>query len=206
MIEKSEGLRFGPLGASAQHVCVDMQRLFAEDTPWRTPWMDRVAPKVEAIVAAHPNQTVFTRFIPAAHAGEGRGAWARYWKRWAEVTLDELDPALVELLPELAHRSPDAPVIDKTLYSPWSNPALGRTLDERACGTLVMSGCETDVCVLAAVMGAVDRGYRVIIAKDAVCSGSDETHDALMTLYARRYGQQIEIAETEEILDAWRAS
>jgi nicotinamidase-related amidase len=167
--------------------------------------MDRVAPKVEAIVASRPNQTVFTRFIPAAHASQGRGAWARYWKRWAGVTLDELDRALVELLPELSRMAPNAPVIDKTLYSPWSNPALARTLDERCCDTLVISGCETDVCVLAAVMGAVDRGYRVIIARDAVCSGSDETHDALMTLYTQRYGQQIEIAEVVEILRDWRA-
>ena len=39
---KPDGLRFGPLGESAVHICVDMQRLFAEDTPWRTPWMRRL--------------------------------------------------------------------------------------------------------------------------------------------------------------------
>ena len=46
--------------------------------------------------------------------------------------------------------------------------------------TLVISGAETDVCVLATVMVAVDAGYRVILAKDALCSVSDESHDAML--------------------------
>jgi spore maturation protein CgeB len=41
----------------------------------------------------------------------------------------------------------------------------------------VISGGETDVCVLAAVMDAVDAGYRVVLAADALCSVSDESHD-----------------------------
>jgi nicotinamidase-related amidase len=59
------------------------------------------------------------------------------------------------------------------------------------------------VCVLAAVLDAVDRGYRVIVAADALCSVSDEAHDSLLALYGKRFGQQIEVARTEEILDAW---
>jgi len=45
---------------------------------------------------------------------------------------------------------------------------------------LVISGGETDVCVLAAVMDAVDAGYRVVLAADALCSVSDESHDAML--------------------------
>ena len=69
--------------------------------------------------------------------------------------------------------------------------------------TLVVSGTETDVCVLGTVLGAVDRGYRVVIATDAVCSSSDETHDALLTLYGKRYGQQVETATVDVILKDW---
>jgi len=39
---------------------------------------------------------------------------------------------------------------------------------------------------------------------DAVCSSTDETHDALMTFYRQRLGQQVETADTEEVLYAWR--
>ncbi len=54
------------------------------------------------------------------------------------------------------------------------------------------------VCVLAGVLGAVDRGYRVVVPTDALCSSSDRTHDALLTLYRERYGQQVETVPSEE--------
>jgi nicotinamidase-related amidase len=54
------------------------------------------------------------------------------------------------------------------------------------------------------VIGVVDRGYRVILAADAVCSTSDATHDALLHLCRSRFSQQIEVASVDQILDAWR--
>jgi nicotinamidase-related amidase len=57
--------------------------------------------------------------------------------------------------------------------------------------------------VLATVLGAVDHGYRVIIVTDAVCSSSDDGHDMLLKLYAERYSQQIETADSETILSLW---
>lgn len=41
------------------------------------------------------------------------------------------------------------------------------------------SGGESDVCVLATVLGGIDLGYRVVFLKDAIYNGRDETHDAL---------------------------
>ena len=57
--------------------------------------------------------------------------------------------------------------------------------------------------MLAAVLDAVDLGYRVIIVRDAVCSSSDRTHDAPMSLYHHRFRHQIEVADAEEVLAAW---
>lgn len=199
-----QGLQYGPLGASAAHLCVDMQRLFTEGTDWHTPWMERVLPVVERIACAWPERTLFTRFIPARRPGEGEGTWHRYWKRWASMTLEALPPGSTELLPPLARLAPPAEVIDKRSYSPWREPALEERLRARGIDTLVITGAETDICVLAAVLGAVDRGYRVVLPTDALCSSSDRTHDALLTLYRERYGQQVEASSAEEILAAWR--
>ncbi|HEY8361118.1 MAG TPA: cysteine hydrolase [Ramlibacter sp.] len=199
---QTEGaLRFGPLGNSWVHLCIDMQRMFAEQTEWHTPWMARVLPFVISLVELDPARTVFTRFIPARNAEEAQGTWRRYYDRWSSMTLDHLDPELVDILPELQKFVPPAQLEDKMILSPWA-----RSLDERlrASGidTLIISGAETEVCVLAAVMGAIDRGYRVIIVSDAVCSGADTTHDAMLEIYSSRFGMQVETVTTAELIAA----
>lgn len=198
-------LPFGPLGPHTVHLCVDMQLLFAEDTPWHTPWMQRVRPIVAGIAERHAERTIFTRFVPARYPDELPGAWHRFYRRWAELTLERLDPRLIELVPELARLAPPAVTIDKRVYSPFAERALLGELRRRRTDALVITGAETDVCVLAAVMDAIDHGYRVVLATDALCSSSDATHDALMTLYRNRFGEQIETAESEAILAAWEA-
>ena len=195
--------RPGALGPNCLHLCVDMQRLFLEETDWHTPWMARVLPRVERLVAAHPARTIFTRFIPAQHPGEGRGTWAGYSRRWAAMTRDRLSPGLIDLAPGLARLAPPAEILDKAVYSPWLGTDLDARLQARGVDTLVMTGGETEVCVLASVLGAVDLGYRVFVVTDALCSSCDEAHDALLTMYHRRYGQQVHPVTTEEVLFAW---
>jgi nicotinamidase-related amidase len=199
-------LKHGEIEPHAVHLCVDMQRLFAEDTPWRTPWMDKVRPVVETIAREHAAATVFTRFIPAARPGDGEGAWRRYWRRWPMMTLTHLGPDMASLLPELAALCPPASVFDKRTYSPWWDGELHAALRKQGCGTLIVTGGETDVCVLATVLGAIDLGYRVIVVTDALCSSADETHDAVMTVYHHRYGQQVEAVTAELLLDEWRSA
>ncbi len=196
-------LRFGPLGDTCVHLCVDMQKLFAGDTEWHTPWVERVLPVVQRIAEARPGQTIFTRFIPAARPGEGSGTWRRYYERWRNMTLEALEPGMADLLPSLARLVPPAEVVDKQVYSPWLGRELEDRLRARGVDSLVVTGAETDVCVLATVLGAVDRGYRVVLATDALCSSSDRTHDALLTLYRERYGQQVETATAAEVLRCW---
>lgn len=104
----------------------------------------------------------------------------------------------------LGEAVPPAAVFDKTTYAPWVHGDLDARLRRRGVDTLVVTGGETDVCVLGTVLGAVDRGYRVVVVVDALCSASDETHDAMVLLYTSRYGQQVETALTEEVLDHWR--
>ncbi|PDQ23025.1 cysteine hydrolase [Mesorhizobium sanjuanii] len=197
------GLAYGPLGDNCVHLCVDMQRLFAEPSPWATPWITRVLPLIESLVERRAAQTVFTRFLPAQRPGQGVGTWKRYYERWASMTLDGLDPAMIGLLPSLARHCPPAVVIDKHIYSPWFEGGLRRLLLQRQVDTLVITGGETDVCVLATVLGAIDFGYRVVLVTDALCSSSDATHDALLTVYHQRFAQQVETVDMETVLSGW---
>ncbi|HEY7581381.1 MAG TPA: isochorismatase family cysteine hydrolase [Acetobacteraceae bacterium] len=197
------GIRFGRLGETAAHLCIDMQTMFAERTDWHVPWMQRVLPAVQRLAHAKAEQTIFTRFVPPDHPGQANGTWQRYYRRWRHMTGERIDPAMIDLVPPLCAVVPPATVIDKFHYSPFTEQTLPDLLRQRGVDTLVITGSETDVCVLAAVLDAVDRGYRVIVAADALCSVSDEAHDSLLALYGKRFGQQIEVSDTEEILDAW---
>ena len=197
------GLIHGPLGPDAVHLCVDMQRLFGAGSPWEVPWMERILPEVASLCAHRPERTVFTRFIPAARPEEARGSWRRYWRKWEAMTLRRIGAEMVDLLPALAHFVPPAQVVDKRVYSPWLDPALDGILRGMGTDTLIVTGGETDVCVLATALGAVDRGFRLVMVADALCSSSDRTHDDLMEVYLRRFSVQIEIADAAQVREGW---
>jgi nicotinamidase-related amidase len=198
------GLVHGPLGDRSIHICVDMQRLFAPGGPWEVPWTQKVLPAIEAIASRHAANTVFTRFIPADAPGAGPGMWAYYYRHWASITLDRIDRDLLLLLPSLQRWTPPAAILNKRVYSPWTEGRLQKLLRSKGTNAVVITGGETDVCVLATVLGAVDLGLRVILVTDAMCSSADETHDAVMALYRSRFSHQIEAATADEVLDNWR--
>jgi nicotinamidase-related amidase len=199
----ADGLHSYPLTPRTVHLCVDMQRIFSAEGLWATPWMDRVLPVVAELANRYPERTVFTRFITPRRPDDMPGMWQRYYTRWKEATREHLDPALLELLPELAKLCPPATVINKTRYSAFAEPELLSHLQAREADGLIVTGSETDVCVLATVLDAVDLGYRVILVRDGVCSSSDEGHDALMQIYHRRYTEQIEVADASAIVARW---
>ena len=120
----ANSLRFGPPTASTAHLCVDMQNVFAEDTPWRTSWMERVRPVVAELARYKPHSTVFSRFIPPDRPEDAKGAWRRYFERWQDLTRQNIDPQLLELVPELQELVPPAVIFDKRVYSPFHDSRL----------------------------------------------------------------------------------
>jgi nicotinamidase-related amidase len=166
--------------------------------------MPRVLPLVEALVERAPYRTIFTRFIPPAQPEDMPGRWRDYYEKWHEVTRARVDPEWLQLVPELKRFVPPALVFDKLVYSAFASRELSGRLQAEQVDTLIITGSETDVCVLSSVLGAVDRGYRVIVVQDAVCSSSDASHDALLELYKRRFSIQIEVAEAEDIVREWQ--
>lgn len=196
-------LTFGRL-QDAAHICVDMQRLFVEETPWQAPWAERVLPMAVSLCDHQPDRLLFTRFVPMQAAEDAPGTWQRYYQRWPDMTLERLRPQMLDLAPPLDRFSPPALLFDKRVYSPWHDGGLAPLLIGRGVTTLVVSGLETEVCVLATVLGAIDHGFRVVIAMDAVCSSADATHDAMSRIYGSRFGMQVEAATTSEIIAAWK--
>jgi nicotinamidase-related amidase len=201
---KAMGELRAPIGPNTAHLCIDMQRLFSDEGPWPLAWMPRVTPKVEQLVARAPERTIFTRFIPPEKPEDAPRRWRVYYEKWSHVTRRQIDNRLIDLLPVLTRYAPPAVIFDKAVYSAFGNSQLHQHLRERQIDTLIVSGSETDVCVLSSILAAVDYGYRIIIAEDAVCSSSDEGHDALIGLFNQRFDVQLEPAKVEAILSAWQ--
>jgi nicotinamidase-related amidase len=151
--------------------------------------MDSVLPIVAELAGRYPERTVFTRFIPPKSSSDMPGMWQRYYAKWKQATRQQLDPALLRLLPPLTELSPPATVIDKTRYSAFAGSTLLAHLRARQADGLIVD--------------AVDLGYRVIVVQDAICSSSDEGHDALMRIYHQRYSEQIEVADAATIMERW---
>jgi len=182
------------------HLCVDMQRMFTEETDWYLPWSRRVMPNIIQLVKAAPERTIFTQFIPPKRTDECFGAWRDYYRRWPFMLLDELNPHMLDIDTALAEFVPSARLFKKNIYSPWQTGELHKTLQDHNIRILIISGGETDVCVLATVLGAIDLGYHVLLARDALCSSSDDAHDAALDLYHRRYSVQVHPMDTQDIL------
>lgn len=185
-----------------RHLCVDMQRVFAEDTPWHVEWMDRISEQVEAVVQADPTRCIFTCFEPPETVADARGAWRAYYEKWPMMTRQVLAPELVEVIPSLSRYIPPARIFRKAVYSPWQNGGLGEILRQERVSTLVITGGETDVCVLATVLGAIDQGFHVILVEDALCNGTDATHDAALKLLSGRFSTQLQVCDTAALLRA----
>jgi nicotinamidase-related amidase len=121
------------------------------------------------------------------------------------MTIEQLGPEMVGLVPDLAAFVPPARIFDKHVYSPWTGSDLHQQLRGAGIDTVIITGGETDVCVMATVLGAIDWGFRVILVTDALCSSADETHDAMMNVYMNRFGEQVETVTTQTLLDSWPA-
>jgi nicotinamidase-related amidase len=192
-----------PVSSRAFHVCLDMQNLISPSGPWAARWAERVLPAVVSLIEHAPRRTIFTRFIPPADVPGQPGGWQDFYEKWTGLTLSRIDPTLLELLPPLRLFIPPAIVFDKGGFSAFSAPGLLEKLKALKADTLVLSGAESDMCVLATALAGLDLGYRIVVATDAICSASDSCHDAVQRLYNERFSAQVRTLAVEEIRSLW---
>ena len=193
-----------PFSKHTLHIVIDVQRLFAEKTEWYTPAIADILPNVLKLTKARPSDTLFARFVVPKNAQAATGAWKTYYKRWTCFTLDTLDEAMLDLVPPLAEIAEPHAIVDKETYSVFGSPGFAERLQAAGIDTLIFSGVETDVCVYASVLDAVDAGYRVILAADALTSSDMAAHTAVMNILVPRLSERVEVLSTEAIVNMWQ--
>jgi nicotinamidase-related amidase len=191
------------LGRRAVHVAIDLQRMFAEPGAWQVAGLARIVPNIAAIAEARPDRTVFTRFVVPRTAEGAEGRWRHYYRHWEDFTGDKLPAGQIEIVEALAHLAEPRRIFDKTAYSAFTSGPFVRHLADVSADTLIVTGVETDVCVLATVLDAVDRGLRVVAVADALASSSPAGHSATLDHVLPRFDRQIDIASAAEVQAAW---
>src|SRR5262245_13134607 len=87
----------GPIGPGTVHITIDMQVLFTPPGRWVVD-MDPILPNVQAIAAAHPARTLFTRFVVPERAEDAPGQWRGYYEHWWDFTGKHLAEGRLDLL------------------------------------------------------------------------------------------------------------
>jgi nicotinamidase-related amidase len=190
------------MGARSMHIAIDMQRVFAEPGRWQVTGIPAIVPHIRALAKAMPGRTLFTRFIVPERPRDAPGQWQRYYEHWSEFTGAALGPGKLDLVDGLAVLADPAAIIDKPTYSAFEAPVFAARLKALQADALIFSGVETDVCVLATLLTAVDRGFRVVAVDDAMASSSQPGHDATLRHVLTRFPLQVEIASTSAVIAA----
>ena len=104
---------------------------------------------------------------------------------WGAAVIDALAPA------------PDDIVVDKPAYSAFEATDLEMRLRQRGVTTLVLCGVVTYACVLATAFSGFDKGFDVLLARDATGSWIDELGSATCKIVDLLMGQSVTCDEIE---------
>jgi len=218
----------GPLSRKTTALLIiDMQPMFYDSTsPWGaagglgSSGMNTVWPKQLALAgklasfSGRNDSSFLTKFLLPNRASEARGIMRHYFHEESYLQMDALHaanadvPYLVEVMPPLQPLlKAGAQVSSKTTggaFGPGST--LPGQLDTYFAGTgdalrtLIVTGVETDFCVISTILGALDNYYHVILATDAISSSQPNAAQAQLDYTLRRFDHMVDFATTETIL------
>ncbi len=103
------------------------------------------------------------------------------------IVTEQYPKGLGRTVPEISSLfDPAWPLIEKTSFSCFGEPAFRTLLKASPFKSLIVAGIETHVCIQQTVLDALDDGYRVFVPEDAVGSRKEPEKAAALRLLARR--------------------
>lgn len=111
------------------------------------------------------------------------------------VVTEQYPKGLGRTLPELRVLLDETPPLEKTSFSACGAVGFAERLSSLAAEPVILTGVEAHVCVLLTALDLLNRGSRVCIVADAVCSRRAATMDVGLA-QARQAGAVITSTET----------
>lgn len=212
--------------AKSALIVVDMQRYFVRPEYPFAQTIEKVMPGVTAGYFARVNSTVLgnvqrllaafrSRKLPVIYLGVGccmeEGRDLPTWVR----DFDQLGLALVgeRVHPPVNHPSWQiddavAPIagemmLNETSSGPLASTKLDQTLHNLGVNSLVVCGLTTAVCVTQTARETADRGFRVVVARDACTDMSVELHESALLAFAWVFGR---VRPTQDIVNLFTSA
>jgi biuret amidohydrolase len=106
----------------------------------------------------------------------------------------------VAIIPELYDRAPDLVVDTKKRYDCFVGTDLDFTLRAHGVNTLLITGVNTNSCVLATTTAANVRDYAVIVVKDCVeTMDGPALHEAALVCIKTAFGFVLDTGEIQRL-------
>lgn len=100
----------------------------------------------------------------------------------------------------VARRSDEIEILKRT-YSAFRGTHLDQVLRARGMRSLVLAGCNTNVCLQTTAVDGFFLGYYVLLASDACTSVDPECQDVYLANHRKYYGSTPTVKQVES---AWR--
>jgi nicotinamidase-related amidase len=98
---------------------------------------------------------------------------------------------------DITARLPAEPLVTKNMYSAFRGTRLKQILDANGIRSLVLAGCNTNVCIHSTATDAFFDGYYPILCEDACATSSVEIHDAIISTHRIFYGLTATVKQIE---------
>ncbi|MBI3029502.1 MAG: cysteine hydrolase [Candidatus Rokubacteria bacterium] len=203
-----------PHGRTALLV-IDMQRGFLDPgEAMEVPPAREIVPRIQALVTLFREKrlpVVFTEFLYSERVPllvgelhpEHKRALPGNPRGFGMPSSSCLEgEASVHTVSDLAPR-PDELVIRKHWYDAFNGTVLDGALRARGVTSLVLTGTMTDICVLASVVGAFNREYRLVVVEDAVATLCPEIQRATLDIFRRAFARVVSAKEVADEIALW---
>jgi maleamate amidohydrolase len=165
-----------PLACDLEGVVVAIQRLLGEARAARLPVVYTTVSYDEGDRLA---AAAFIDKIPALLTLEAGSRWV------------EIDPRIAPL--------PGEPVLSKLFASAFFGTPLSSLLTASGCDSVIVTGASTSGCVRASAVDALQHGYRVIVAREAVGDRNPAAHEANLYDIDTKYGDVVSVDDVVEM-------
>ena len=105
----------------------------------------------------------------------------------------------LELMPEVYEEDHDIVVTGKKRYDCFAATDLDHVLRSRSVDTLLLTGVNTNSCVLATTVAANTRDYAAVVVEDCVDTMDRQVHEPALAVIRQAFGW---VASARDVLEA----